>query len=156
MDTRVPTVTKPHSDGETMVTSTATLCRAYGSRERNERTLLQLRPLVFPEFPAKAERKALSFSLLLASNNENNLAMAVRWPWCSCSERGGASVFPPCPWGHPGAAPGGCARSCERGRCRKATRSDLVRLRYGDGTTAMALKVKQRRVAASSPWARGG
>jgi hypothetical protein len=32
---------------------------------------------VFPEFPAKAERKALSFSLLLASNNEKNLAMAV-------------------------------------------------------------------------------
>jgi hypothetical protein len=155
MDTRVPTVTKPHSDGETMVTSTATLSRAYGSRERNERTLLQLRPLVFPEFPAKAERKALSFSLLLASNNENNLAMAVRWPWCSCSERGGASVFP-LPMGSFGVAPGGRARSCERGRCRKATRSDLVRLWYGDGTTAMALKAKQRRVAASSPWAWGG
>jgi hypothetical protein len=79
--THVPMVTKPHSDSETFMRSTAALCRGYGSREQNERTPLQLRPLVFPEFPAKAECKALSFSLLLASINENNLAMAVRWPW---------------------------------------------------------------------------
>jgi hypothetical protein len=70
------------------------LCHAYGSYERNEQTPLQLRPLVFPKFPAKAKRKALSFSLLLALNNENNLAMVVQWPWWSCSEHGGASVFP--------------------------------------------------------------
>jgi hypothetical protein len=127
-----------------MATSMAVLCRVYGSRERNERTLLQLHPLVFPKFLAKAERKVLSFSLLLASNNENNLAMAVWWPWWSCSKHGGASVFPP-PTGSSGVAPGGRARSCEHGRCRKATRSGLVRPRYGDGTTTMALKAKQRR-----------
>jgi hypothetical protein len=77
----MPTATKPHSGGETLARSTAVLCHAYGSYERNERTPLQLCPLVFLEFPAKAKRKALSFSLLLELNNENNLAMVVRWPW---------------------------------------------------------------------------
>jgi hypothetical protein len=92
--TRMPAVTKPHSGGETLARSMVVLCCAFGSRERNERTPLQLCPLVFPEFPAKAEHKALSFSLLLVSNNENYLAKVVRWPWWSCSEHGGASVFP--------------------------------------------------------------
>jgi hypothetical protein len=102
--TCVPAVTKPHSGGETLVRSTVVLYHAYGSHEQNERTPLQLCPLVFPEFPGKVEHKALSFSLLLVSNNENNLAMVVQWPWWSCLEHGGASVFPH-PRGHPGAAP---------------------------------------------------
>jgi hypothetical protein len=64
-------------------------------------------------------------------------------------------VFPP-PTGSSEAAPGGHARSCERRWCRTVARRGLVHPRYRDGTTSTALKEKQRRVAAYSPWARGG